>query len=117
MVDLLLHDKPRRWFGVSCRANNYEGAYTELPGGKKAKRGKQGRPRGMYLYPIRVVHDPLDIGGFAPGTEFSVLEKDCMLLCGGFTPGTALIVNGALHFVHSNGNNKQVIKPYKPKLD
>ena len=114
MVDILLHDKPRRWVGTKARANCYLGELTELPGGKHARHGKQGRPRGMYLYSIKIVHDPLDVGGFAPGTEFSILEKDYMLQCGGFTIGTALIVDGTLHYVHGSGNNgQQCFKKFK----
>ena len=113
MVDILLHDR-RRLRGTGARAKSYLGAYTELPGGKKARHGKPGKPRGTYLYSIKIVHDPLDRGGFKPGTEFSILEKDFMLQCGCFTVGTALIVDGVLHYVHSSGDNgRQCVKKFK----
>ena len=116
MVDMLWHDR-RRLRRSGARAYNYRGAMDGVKGGKHLPTGgPTGRPRGTYIYSIRIVHDPLDCGGFAAGTEFSILEKDCMLLCGTFTVGTSLIVDGKLCFVHSSGNGGQCVKRWKPSL-
>ena len=113
MVDILHYGKPHNWAGTAARANGY--VYCYDPNERQAKQPatkRRGRPRTTYNYTIKIVHDPLDVGGFKPGTEFSVLEKDFMLQCGGFTPGTALIVDGVLHYVHGNG--RQCVKKFKP---
>ena len=117
MVDILHYDKPLHWAGTGARANGY--VYCYDPNVRQAKQPStkpRGRPRTTYNYTVKIVHDPLDKGGFKPGTEFSVLERDCMLLCGGFTVGTALIVDGKLCYIHSsgNGNGRQCVKKFKP---
>ena len=119
MTDILNYDKPRNWRGATARTNNYifccdpnERTAQELAPEKK----RRGRPRTSYNYIVKIVHDPLDTGGFKPGTEFSILEKNRMLMCGSFTVGTSLIVDEELNFVHSE-RNKQVLRLFKPKCN
>ena len=112
MVDILLYAKPRRWIGKGAHANNYTICFD--PNERKLRPlGKQrGRPRTTYNYSVKIIHDPLDIGGFAAGTEFSLMDYTCMLQNSSFTPGTELIIHGVPQCVY-NSNGRQRVKKYK----
>ena len=111
MVDLLWHNS-RRLRRSGARAYNYRGAIDGVKGGKHLAEGQVGRPRGTYIYSIMIVYDPLDIGGFAEGTEFSVLDYTEMKRRCAFTPNTILSVRGTLRIIHRQ-NGYQVASKYK----
>ena len=116
MSNILNYDKPRNWRGTTATSKNYIYCYDPNERSAKPEVGttkRRGRPPTTYNYIIKIVHDPLEIGGFRPGAEFSVLEKNKMLQYGGFTIGTSLIVQGVLNYIHSDGAS-QVIKKWKP---
>ena len=98
------------------RHANYVGAHNPVrEKGKRLKsicekRKRKARP---FVYSIKIVHDPLDIGGFAPGTEFSVLDYTRMLICNSFTPGTELTISDMTFYIHENGGNRQLVKRVK----
>ena len=113
MVDILHYSKLRHWRGIGARNNNY--MYCCDPNERKLKpeSKRRGRPRTTYNYSIKIVHDPLECGGFADGTEFSLMDYTCMLQNNGFTPGTELIIHGVLQCVY-NSNGRQRVKRFKP---
>ena len=115
MVDILLWETNKRYKG--CRAQNYLLARDSLEGGKHPTKTKEDK-RTAYEYPVKVVVDPLVVGGFKPGSSFSILEYETMLLQGTFTVGTTLMVERAMRFVHSRDNGcGQCVKKFKPKAD
>ena len=109
MVDLLWHrrGKLRR---SGARAYNYVDAVPEVYADKTAARTRCEPPPVNYL--IRVVYDPLDLGGFKEGTCFSVLEFTEMKHRCSFTPGTILSVRGTLRIIRRQ-NGYQVASKYK----
>jgi hypothetical protein len=110
MVDLLWHER-----GTLCRtgarANNYRGATPSKYVDPDAARTRCKPPVVSYL--IRIIHDPLEIGGFAKGTSFSVLEYTEMKHRCAFTPGTILKVRGTLRIINRR-NGYQVASKYNP---
>ena len=116
MVDILLYAKPRSSFGAGAHINNYPIRFDPCENEAKEEASKPVCcPRGRSYNPVKIVHDPLGKGAFESGIEFSTLEKDYMLLCGGFTVGTSLIIDGVLHYVHGGNGSGQVVEKYKPK--
>ena len=110
-LDILL-TKKKRHIRMNCRANNYLNARDELPGGKHPLKTKEEK-RTVYEYPVKVVCDPLLIGGFSPGSTFSILEYEAMLQRNAFTIGTTLLIGRALRFVQSDDNGRQCVKKFK----
>ena len=112
MVDILLYGKPRNLRGTAARANNYLGSYNELPSGKHPVTTKEDKST-LYVYPVIVVHDPLEIGGFEPGSKFSATEYREMKCRFAFTPGTILEVRGTLRIIRRR-NGRQEARRFKP---
>ena len=113
MVDILHYAKVRYWRGASARSNDYNICFDPNERSVAPETKQRGRPRTTYNYSVKIVHDPLDVGGFAAGTEFSLMDYTCMLQNSSFTPGTELIIHGALQCVYSN-NGRQRVKKLKP---
>ena len=116
MVDLLfyekLHHRPVVRRVVIGLSTNYVGADrkdTEKPDAYRRTRSEP--PPVNYL--IKIVHDPLDIGGFKKDTCFSVLEFTEMKHRCSFTPGTILNVRGTLRIIRRK-NGYQVASMWKP---
>ena len=112
MVDILHYGKPHNWAGTAARVNDY--VYCYDPNERQAKQPatkRCGRPPTTYNYTIKIVHDPLDCGAFAPGREFSYLEHDAMLLNCAFTDGTLIMEKDILWEVYTytnyRGNQRQ----------
>ena len=110
MVDLLLYDKGMRFRNIPARAKNYYGAGKDEYVDEDAPKTRSCPPPVNYL--IRIVHDPLDVGGFKPGVGFSVVEYTEMKHRCAFTPGTILDVRGTLRIIRRR-NGYQVASRHK----
>ena len=101
-MDILNYERKRQnWRGCGARRESLD-ATDELEGGKHPTTTKEDK-RTTYAYPVVVVHDPLEIGGFIPGASFSAYEFRTMKQFHAFTPGTQLLVRGVLRRICKDG--------------
>ena len=118
MVDILHYEKVRRFRGAGCYKNNYPNSYDPINFRKNEinEAGRRRRRQGIgfkHDYSIVVMYDPLDVGGFLPGTTFSWLEYNGMIQHKSFTPGTELTIKGVAHRISNNSERQRALK-FKP---
>ena len=110
MTDILLHKGKYSLIGTGAHKSDYLYMFDpHRPANRLAESERRPKHKErLSKYGIKIVSDPLDVGGFASGTRLSKFDYDCMLSSSGFTLGTVLIKKGILYIVYDDNGRQRV---------